>query len=110
MISEAHVECASILRRMIMQSHGNSRLATAPIGWTFPQVREQAKRLGAYIVEFIEASAAAYAAAALHAELSRLSDAELERRGVPRGHLHRCVFEALDGPTTRSAPGSDAKK
>jgi hypothetical protein len=93
-----------------MQSFGNSDAAAAPISWTFHQVLDQAKRLGACIVEFIDASAAAYAAAALHAELSRLSDAELERRGIPRGHLHRCIFEALDGPTTRGAAGSDATK
>ena len=78
-----------------MQSHGNSYAAAAPTGWNFRQVRDQVKRLGARIVEFIDARADAYAAGALYAELSRLSDAELERRGIPRGDLHRCVFETL---------------
>jgi hypothetical protein len=78
-----------------MQSHGNTHAAPAPIGWTFPHVREQARRLAARIVEFIDARADAYAATALYAELSRLSDAELERRGIPRGDLHRCIFEAV---------------
>jgi hypothetical protein len=78
-----------------MQSYGNSHAAAAPIGWTFGQVRDQARRLGARIVEFIDARDDAYAAAALHSELSRLSGAELKRRGMPRGDLHRCVFETL---------------
>ena len=95
MIFEPMLSAAPILRRMIMQSHGSSRLAPAPIGWTFRQVRDQAKRLGACIVELIDASADAYAAAALNAELSRLSDVELRRRGMSRGDLHRCVFETL---------------
>jgi hypothetical protein len=58
-------------------------------------MRDQAKRIAAHIVELIEARAAANAAAALYAELSRLSETELERRGIPRGELHRCVFETL---------------
>jgi hypothetical protein len=78
-----------------MQSHGHTHTAPVLIGWTFPRVRDQAKRLAARIVEFIDARADAHAVAALYAELSRLSEAELERRGIPRGDLHRCVFETL---------------
>jgi hypothetical protein len=78
-----------------MESHANSYAAAATTGWAFRQVRDQARRLGAHIVGFIDARADAYAAAALYAELSRLSDAELKRRGIPRGDLHRRVFEAL---------------
>ena len=78
-----------------MQSHGNSYAVTAPTGWTLRQVRDQTTRLGARIIEFIDARADAYAATALYAELSRLSDAELGRRGIARGDLHRCVFETL---------------
>jgi hypothetical protein len=78
-----------------MQSQGNSYAAASQMGWTFRQVHDTARRLGARIIEFIDARADAYAAAALYAELSRLSDAELERRGIPRGDLHRCVFETL---------------
>lgn len=63
-----------------MQSRGNSHLAVAPLGWTVARARDQAKRLGARIVELLDASADARAAAALYAELSRLSDAELEHR------------------------------
>jgi hypothetical protein len=80
-----------------MQSHANSSAAAAPTGWAFRQVRDQARRLGAHIVEYIDAHGDANAAAALYAELSRLSDAELERRGIPHRDLHRCVFEILIG-------------
>jgi hypothetical protein len=78
-----------------MQRRGNTHTAPVPFGWTYSQVRNQARRIAARIVEFIDARADAHAAAALYAELSRLSEAELERRSIPRGELHRCVFETL---------------
>jgi hypothetical protein len=67
------------------------------MGWTFRQVLDQARRLGACIVELIDARADAYAATALYAGLSRLSSAELKRRGIPRGEIHRHIFETLAG-------------
>jgi hypothetical protein len=78
-----------------MQSQANSCAATALTGWGFHRVRDHARRLRACIIEVIDAHAGAYAATALYAELSGLSDAELERRGIPRGGLHRRVFETL---------------
>jgi hypothetical protein len=66
---------------------------TAPhggVGWI--------RFIGLRLRTWVDAYAATSAAAVLYRELSRLSDAELERRGTPRGELHRCVFEALDGP------------
>jgi hypothetical protein len=78
-----------------MQTHANSQVVGTSIGWTFGQVRDYAKRLCARIAEFIDARADAYAAAALYEELSKLSNAELERRRIPRGELHRCIFESL---------------
>jgi hypothetical protein len=78
-----------------MQSHGNAHIAPAPIGWTFHRMRDQIEWLGACIAEINAARADAHAAAALYAELSRLSDAELKRRGIPRQDLHRCIFETF---------------
>jgi hypothetical protein len=78
-----------------MQTHANSQEVGTSIGWTFGQARDQAKRLGARIVKLIEARADACAAAAVYEQLSRLSNAELERRGISRGELHRCIFETL---------------
>ena len=48
---------------------------------------------------WIETQADRAAEAALYQELSKLSDTELQDRGIPRGELHRCVFG--DGPTGR---------
>jgi hypothetical protein len=78
-----------------MQTHANSQIAGTSIGWALAPARDQVKRLGARIVAFIDARADAYAAAALYEKLSKLSNAELERRGIPRGELHRCIFETL---------------
>ena len=58
-----------------------------------------ARRLGAgpgsWIVEILAICANAWGAAHAYEDLSRLSDAELERRGIPRGKLHRHVFDVL---------------
>jgi len=75
-----------------MQSHTNPQVAGNPIGWALSWSQGEARRLSAQI---IDACADAYSAAALYEELSRLSNAELERRGIPRAELHRCVFETL---------------
>ena len=78
-----------------MRSNTNSQVTRMSIGWTIAPARDQVRRLGAHIVEFIDACADAYAAAALYEKLSKLSNAELERRGTSRGDLHRCIFETL---------------
>jgi len=49
--------------------------------------------LAAHIVAWVTTCADYYAAAALYEQLSRLSDAELKRRGMTRAELHRYVFE-----------------
>jgi hypothetical protein len=54
--------------------------------------------IGLRLKTWVDACEATSAAAVLYRELSRLSDAELERRGIPRGKLHRCVFQALLSP------------
>jgi len=78
-----------------MQSHTNLQVAGNRIGWVLSWSHDEARRLGARIGKVLDAWADAYAAAALYEHLSRLSDAELERRGIPRGDLHRCIFETL---------------
>jgi hypothetical protein len=70
-------------------SHSGSPVATAS---TAP-LRAWISLVGLRLKTWIEARATAAGEAALYQELSRLSDAELERLGVPRGELHRCVFE-----------------
>ena len=78
-----------------MQTHGNSQAAEHAIGWTLDQQRHEARRLGARILDVLRACADAYAAAADYEELSKLSKAELERRGIPRGDLPQHIFETL---------------
>ena len=81
-----------------MQTHANSQAAATPIGRAVDQVHDQARRFGARILAVLTICADAYAAAAQYEELSGLSKAELERRGIPRGDLPQHIFEAL---TTR---------
>ena len=69
-------------------SHSNSPIATIS---TAP-LQSWIGLAGLRLRTWIEAYAAAAGEAALYQQLSRLSDAELERRGIPRGQLHRCVF------------------
>jgi hypothetical protein len=78
-----------------MQSHTNLPAAGNPIGWALSWSHDEARRLGARILAFLTTCADSYAAATLYQELSRLSDTELERRGMPRGDLHRHIFQAL---------------
>jgi hypothetical protein len=81
-----------------MQHQANPQLAQVLVSWAIGEARGKAKRLGGGIVEVLAICADAWAAANTYEELSRLSDAELERRGIPRGELHRCVFPPLGRP------------
>jgi hypothetical protein len=78
-----------------MQSHTHLQATGSPIGWALGWSHHEARRLGARILAFLTTCADSYAAATLYQELSRLSNAELERRGIPRGDLHRHIFQAL---------------
>jgi hypothetical protein len=71
-----------------------TRAADAPFGWAGP-VRERAGRLEAWLAEMRAGCAAGSDAAALYDQLSRLSDAELERRGFSRDDVQRIVFQAI---------------
>ena len=78
-----------------MQTHTTLEAAGNPIGCALSWSHDEARRLGARILAFLTTCADSYAAATMYQELSRLSGAELERRGIPRGDLHRHIFEAL---------------
>ena len=58
------------------------------------------RRLGARIAECVRVSADYYAVAATYEQLSRLSDAELNRRGLSRPNLGRHVCAAFDRADT----------
>jgi len=78
-----------------MQTLANSQVADHAIEWTLDQQHRETRRLGARILDVLRACAAGSAAAAEYEELSKLSKAELERRGIPRGDLPQHIFEAL---------------
>ena len=78
-----------------MQDRANSQVAATPFGWVLDLAHERVARLVASVARVIDVYADSCAAAALYGELSKLSDAELERRGIPRGDLHRCILETL---------------
>jgi hypothetical protein len=86
-----------------MQRQANPQLAEALVGWAIDEARAKAKRLGGGIVEVLAICANAWAAANMYEELSRLSDAELERRDIPRGDLHRYTHRALTQGEWRKA-------
>src|SRR5262245_24284709 len=73
-----------------MQSHTNLQVADNPIGWALGH--DEPRWVGARILTFLTTCVDAYTASIVHQELSRLSEAELERRGIPRGDLHRHTF------------------
>jgi hypothetical protein len=76
-----------------MQSYTNLQTAGNPIGWTLSH--DEPRRLGTRILDVLRACGAGYAAAAEYEELSKLSKAELERRGIPGGDLPQHIFRAL---------------
>ena len=81
-----------------MRDRANSQVAAVPIGWMLALAHERAARLVASVTRVIDVYADSYAAAALYEKLSKLSDAELERRGIPRRpspvHLGREILTA----------------
>jgi hypothetical protein len=71
-------------------SHPGSHIAAAPLrDW----IRQAGQRVGIWL----EALTAAAETAALYEHLSRLSDAELHRRGLSRSTLGRDVGGAFGG-------------
>jgi hypothetical protein len=70
-------------------------LAETLVSWAIDEAGAKAKPLGGGIVEALAICANAWAAANMYEELSWLSDAELARRGISRGDLHRHTHWAL---------------
>jgi hypothetical protein len=78
------------------------KLAKTLIGRAVEEASVRSSRLGAglgtRIVEVLAICGKAWAAANAYEELSRLSGAKLERRGIPRGELHRTHSQTLGLP------------
>ena len=78
-----------------MIDRANEQAVEGPIGWPIGNVVDTAKSACARIAEALTVYAEAWGAALLYEELSKLSDAELKRLGMPRGELHRHVLVSL---------------
>jgi hypothetical protein len=59
------------------------------------RIKQPARKLVLGAVEWMATCASYYAAAGLYERLSKLSDAELRRRGLSRDSLAQAVFEAV---------------
>jgi hypothetical protein len=68
-------------------------------------LRRRIASLCVRITTWMEARADRYAAAAIYDQLSRLSDAELQRRGLSRETLVHDIGEASDAATRRRIGG-----
>jgi hypothetical protein len=81
-----------------MTGRAGQFIARPSIGWWAKQTRGAARALWAKLREGLDAFRQWKAAEVLYTELSRLSDAELERRGIARGDLGRLVSEMDERP------------
>ena len=65
-------------------------------GWAFEQVLDNARRTWGGIADALNVDARAKGAALLYRELSKLPNAELERRGTSRADLPRYILKTLN--------------
>jgi hypothetical protein len=77
----------------------DNTMTDAPEG-TAPEDAGERRGLLRQISDWVEACADYYAASAMYEELSRLSDAELKRRGLTRETLARDICAANDRTNT----------
>jgi hypothetical protein len=83
------------------EAYGASDLrdcAGPPAGWSPRLARAIAAAIAARIEIVMTAHRSAYEAAAAYEELSRLSNAELGRRGLPRAGIAWQIFKILTQP------------
>jgi hypothetical protein len=71
-----------------------SRTPTGAVGGPATRAAERFRTVVARVAEWVDAAADYYAAATLYEQLSRLSDAELLRRGLSRTRLAGDVADA----------------
>lgn len=69
---------------------------TAPLSTSRSPLTRRISSIGTWIGDWIDTMSDYYAAAAMYGQLSRLSDAELRRRGLSRASLARDICAACD--------------
>ena len=77
-----------------MQARSATLATPLPTTPLHARIWQAAKRASARVAAYVARHRDAYAEAVLYQELSKLSDAELERRGIARGDLHRHVWNS----------------
>ena len=80
---------------MAMTKHVSSLDAVPPAKTVAPFFDSIKSRAG-FFIAWLNACADYYAAAAIYEKLSKLSDAELHRRGLSRDTLVRDAFQSCD--------------
>jgi hypothetical protein len=78
-----------------MRNHSTAPAPSSLMAPLHTRAWRGAKLIAAKIATYVACWRQAYAAAALYDELYKVSDAELERRGIARGELHRHLAERL---------------
>jgi hypothetical protein len=77
-------------------TEGLSGIDTATTSGTAPSLYSSIKSRAGFLISWLNACADYYAAAAIYEQLSKLSDAELRRRGLSRDTLVRDAFQRCD--------------
>jgi hypothetical protein len=80
---------------MAMTEHVSSIDAASP-SETAASLSSSIKSLARFVVAWIDTCADYYAAGAMYEQLSKLSNAELHKRGLSRDTLAREVFQSCD--------------
>jgi hypothetical protein len=81
---------------LLTMSERVGRITESSAGWSAKQVENVAWVLWDRLSARLSTYRRRWVAAVLYAQLSNLSDAELERRGFARGDLHRVVSETAE--------------
>src|SRR5262245_52559713 len=84
-------------RRTIMtMTEQLSGIEAVPASETAASISSSIKMFARHVREWIDSCADYYAAAAMYEQLSKLSNAELQRRGLSRDTLAQDVFQSCD--------------
>jgi len=80
--------------QLVMHTSSVAATPAVPIRSLIYRLHRRARWLAVRLVKFLIYCADRYSAAVQYEELAKLSDAQLERRGIARGDLHRHVADA----------------
>ena len=86
----------------MMRSMTLTQVSFQPTRSPIEVIRRKGRRLAVRLIHYVRFYADRYSAAVQYEDLAKLSAAELERRGIAPGDLHRHVADAVPKwPSTR---------